>query len=91
MRGTTCPDDFPLPKPLSLSAYAVQNPAKRGGLACWACSIPERAEIDEARRGGVSINTIRSWLITEKGYPEHEVTKGREALIAKVVAGEDPK
>lgn len=70
IRGTTCPDDFPLPKPLSLSDYAKANPVKPPGFRCWACTIPERAEIDQARRDGMAVTVIREWLIREKGYAE---------------------
>jgi hypothetical protein len=36
---------------MSLSSYVAANPSARG-RACWACGIPQRAEIDAARRAG---------------------------------------
>lgn len=61
---------------LSLEAYAAENPTRRGGSPCWACSIPEATEINESRKKGRSIMTILRWLQDVVGYGE-QATKGR--------------
>jgi hypothetical protein len=66
-----------MPAKLSLAAYAAKNPSRRPGMTCWACSITERQEIDEARRNGTPIPVIREWLINERGYSEEVASRPR--------------
>lgn len=62
---------------VSLADFAKTEPPKPPGMPCWACHIPERDEIDEARRAGVQIKVIRRWLIEHCGYSEDVATKSK--------------
>ncbi len=42
---------------------------------CWACSIPERAEVDAARSRGIMPHLIRAWLIERRGYTKAQVVR----------------
>jgi hypothetical protein len=65
--------------PKTLAAYAKANPPKRGGRPCWACSLPERSEIDSGRKGGLVLSQIIGWLVNDKGYKPDVATHGRLA------------
>ncbi len=61
----------------SLAEYSKSHPTNQGGRICWACTIPQTQEINEARRSGVSLAVIRQWLLDECGYDEDVATHGR--------------
>lgn len=61
----------------SLEQYAKETPVGRPGKPCWACTIPEVEEVNKARRDGVAITIIRSWLVEERGYDAEQATKNR--------------
>lgn len=57
---------------------------------CWLCSIPERATIDAQRRAddnirkkthnrriGISMRTIVTWLVEERGHSPNVATLGK--------------
>lgn len=52
------------PKKVSLAEYA----AAKAPPPCYVCTLPERAEIDENRRGGVGYRFILEWLWEVRGY-----------------------
>lgn len=52
------------PKKLSLSDFAKSKERAK----CVVCVLPEREEIDEAYRGGVTRKVILSWLWEVKAY-----------------------
>ena len=45
---------------------------------CKVCVIPERQEIDEAAKSGVSRRIIHEWLTEQKGY----ATQGPDGISA---------
>jgi hypothetical protein len=51
-------------KKLSLNEFAKSKERAK----CVVCVLPEREEIDEAYRGGVTRKIILSWLWEVKGY-----------------------
>lgn len=58
------------PKPVgrpSLAVYA-QTRADSRRNQCWLCSIPERTEVEEARKTGVQVAAIVDWLNDVQGY-----------------------
>ncbi len=52
------------PKKQSLADYA----AAKAPPSCRVCILPERAELDENYRKGVSRRLIHAWLMEECGY-----------------------
>jgi len=66
-------------KRMSIAEFVKKNPPKKHGNPCWACSIPERKEVDEAIRSGVGKRSITGWLQQECGYPKDMATEGRIA------------
>lgn len=58
----------------SLADFAKENPVRKPGLKCWACSIPEAEEINQGRRSGTAISVIRDWLVQRQGYSEDVAT-----------------
>ena len=61
----------------SLKTYAQENPGGRPGKPCWACSIKESEEINQARRDGVVIPVILDWLIKERKYDAAICSRGK--------------
>lgn len=55
----------------SLSEFSKRVPRSTGGTPCWACSIPEAAEINKAWNKNVTRAQIARWLREEKGYPKN--------------------
>ena len=53
-------------KRATLAEFAAAHPTR--GSGCWMCTIPEREEIEEARRNRVQISVIVDWLNGECGY-----------------------
>ena len=49
---------------LSIADFAKRNPL-RSQRTCWACSLPQRKEIDAALRAGVSTLHVIRWLTDE--------------------------
>lgn len=70
-------------KGLSLTEFAASNRVAHGGNAPWIESLPEWPEIIEAYKAGVKLYQIRSWLISERGYPVAEVTRSRVAYLSR--------
>lgn len=65
-------------RPMTLEEFAASGQGmKVTGFSCWACGIPQRAEVDTALRKGMSVGVIRRWLIDECGYPESAVTRAK--------------
>jgi hypothetical protein len=61
---------------VTLAEFALEY--KRPGRVCWACGIPESAEINAARKaGGVSVPAMCKWLISKKGYTKDQATKAK--------------
>ncbi len=68
----------------SLKAFVAGTPQRRGGKPCWVCSLPEIKQLDQGRRDGVSMLSIRSFMLAAKdgdppglGYSPEEATIGR--------------
>lgn len=61
---------------MKLAEFAQHDPVK-GGVACWMCGIPERAEAEEGYRSGVKGSTIARWLRSIYGEvaTPHKVAK----------------
>jgi hypothetical protein len=70
-------------KGLSLSEFAAANGGPNRGTAPWIESLPEWPEIFEAYKAGVKLYQIRTWLISERGYPAAEVTRSRVAYLSR--------
>jgi hypothetical protein len=60
---------------LSKKPSLVDFAATQRGPGCKLCSLPERAEFDQARRDGVPGTVVRRWLIEACGYMEEQVTR----------------
>lgn len=75
-------------KGLSLSEFAAANNGPTRGNAPWIEGLPEWPEIIEAYKAGVKLYQIRSWLISERGYPVAEVTRSRVAYLSRNHSGE---
>lgn len=62
---------------MDLTEFAESRPTKQG-RPCWTCSLPERAEIDAAKRDRtVSVPQIIDWLVEVKGYDPAEARRSR--------------
>lgn len=61
-------------KKVSLIEYA----ASKAPPPCKVCVIPERSEIDDAAKSGISRRLIHEWLTEQKGYG----TQGPEGISA---------
>ena len=70
-------------KGLSLSEFAALNARSTHGSAPWIESLPEWPEIFEAYKAGVKLYQIRTWLISECGYPVADVTRSRVAYLSR--------
>lgn len=75
-------------KSLSLTEFAAAAGGPTRGSAPWVESLPEWPEILEAYKAGVKLYQIRSWLISECGYPVAEVTRSRVAYLSRNHSGE---
>lgn len=62
------------PKKVSLAEFA----ASKAPPPCKVCVIPERAEIDDALKSGISRRHIHEWLTEHKGY----ASSGPEGISA---------
>jgi len=47
---------------------------------CFLCFIPERAEVEEAKKEGAETRQIVSWLIEDCHYSEEVVVKARGSM-----------
>lgn len=56
----------PKPDRVSLADFAAATGRLR--QKCWLCTIPEREEVEAARRNGVFVSTIVEWLREACGY-----------------------
>jgi hypothetical protein len=70
-------------KSLSLTEFAASDGGPNRGTAPWIESLPEWPEILEAYKAGVRLYQIRSWLISERGYPAAEATRSRVAYLSR--------
>jgi hypothetical protein len=70
-------------KGLSLSEFAALDGGPVRGSGSWVQSLPEWPEILEAYKAGIRLYQIRSWLISERGYPVAEVTRSRIAYLSR--------
>ena len=70
-------------KGLSLSEFAALDVRPTRGSAPWIESLPEWPEIIEAYKAGVKLYQIRTWLISERGYPVSDVTRSRVAYLSR--------
>jgi hypothetical protein len=59
----------------SLTDFSVESRKKQRQTKCPICTLPEREEIEEAKRNGVYVTEIRAWLINELGLDPEQVTK----------------
>lgn len=58
-----------------LDAMADEEaPKHKSGVPCWACSIPERAWVEKARKEGRTLTVIAAVLIRNGHPPEHATT-----------------
>lgn len=60
-----------------LATFARTYRPGKPGMACWACTIPEAAEIAKHYRGGTDPGVIRAWLIERRGYASIVATRNR--------------
>lgn len=61
-----------------LASFAKESPAPIKGVRCWACHLPEAAELNAAKRDGTAtVTQMVSWLIEDKGYSEDEARRPR--------------
>ena len=60
----------------SLAAFA-QTFTIRAGVPCWACGIPEAAEIAREYRAGARLSAIVAWLQQRRGYKPSVATASR--------------
>jgi hypothetical protein len=60
-----------------LASFAKENPTMVG-TECWACHIPEAAELNRCKRDRIATVThMVTWLIAERGYSEEEARRPR--------------
>ena len=67
----------------SLKEFAASDRGPRRGSSPWVETLPEWPEILEAYKAGVKLYQIRCWLISERGYQAHEVTRSRIAYLSR--------
>lgn len=72
----------------SLTEFAASDRGPTRGSPPWVETLPEWPEILEAYKAGVKLYQIRSWLISERGYPVAEVTRSRVAYLSRNHSGE---
>ena len=46
---------------------AAENQARE--RKCWACTLPELADLNRAHDAGVTTASLERWLIQVRGYP----------------------
>lgn len=44
---------------------------------CFFCNLPETSEINAGKASGITMASIRRWLVVEKGYDPKEVAEER--------------
>ena len=78
-RSTVCAA-LPAGRGVSLAGFAKEH-VVRSGIPCWACGIPEAAEMAAEYRAGVRVTVIQSWLVShadgDPGYPTTQATHAR--------------
>lgn len=60
-----------------LTEFSQQARRAQREVRCLVCSLPERKEIEQAKKDGVYVTEIRAWLISELGVSPEEATKHR--------------
>ena len=73
---------------LTLNEYVALDVRPTRGSSPWIEGLPEWPEIIDAYKAGVKLYQIRSWLISERGYPVAEATRSRVAYLSRNHSGE---
>lgn len=61
-----------------LATFASEAPQPVRGVRCWACYLPEAAELNAAKRNNTAtLPQMVAWLVEDRGYDPEEARRPR--------------